>query len=172
MDKVLGDTLSVQSNTGNVSINSCYSQSSKICSSSGNLTLRNVHRNCEISITDEANLEMTGFNGNLVLTMNAGTANLQISELHGESVIVANNATDISLNLADGVVQSTYVHASVPAENVLLSPELEQLRGVKENGATTIQEKDAMANKLFVQTPGKLDIRKMSWMDSIIKRQP
>lgn len=166
MEKVLGDSMSIQSDEGNISIESCYSQSSKVSTKSGNLELRNVHRNCEVNVAEEANLTMTGFNGNLLVTMNKGYVDLQIAELHGESVVLANNATDMDIKLSEEVTTSTYVHAQVDPEKLYLDDNLEPVRGTKENGASTLNL-SGCPNKLFLQTDGTVRIKQQSWTETI-----
>lgn len=108
---------------------------------------------------------MTGFNGNLLITMDGGTIDLQISELHGESVILANNDTNVSLKLAEDVANSTYVHVSVPQEKFHLDMNLEAGRGEKENGSPTLNTLSC-PNKLFVQTDGSVTVKQSSWAES------
>lgn len=166
MDKILGDRMSIQTEQGNVSINSCYSQSSKIRTKSGNLTLKNIHRNCEVNVEQESNLTMTGFNGNLLITMDSGYIDLQIAELHGESVIVANNSADMDIKLSEEVATSTYVHAAVKPKNLHLDDNLEPVRGSKESGASTLNM-GGLPNQLFIQTDGVVRIKQQSWADSM-----
>lgn len=166
MGKVLGDNMSLQTDEGDISIDSCYSQSSKITTKNGDLTLKNIHRNCEINVEGESNLTMSGFNGNLLLTMNKGYVDLQISELTGESVIMANNATDMDLKLDEEVTMNTYVHAAVHPEKLHLDDNLEPVRGTKENGASTLNL-IGMPNKLFIQTEGTVRMKQQSWTDSM-----
>lgn len=166
MDKVLGDFMSVQSDEGKISINSCYSMSSKIRTKTGDLNLKNVHKNCEVSVEEEANLTMSGFNGNLLVTINKGYVDLQIAELHGESVILANNATDMDLKLGEEVCTNTYVHAAVDPEKLHLDDHLDPVRGEKENGASTLNL-SGCPNKLFIQTNGTVRIKQQSWAESL-----
>ena len=166
LENVLGgETLTVLSEEGSVSINSCYSQSSSITTKSGDLTLQNVHRNCEINVEEHSNVVMSGFNGNLLVTMNSGSVDLQIAELHGESVILANHAADIELKLGEEVTNSTYVHLAVPTDNLHVDEALEPARGTKENGAATLNL-ISCPNKLFVQTDGQVRVRQLSWAES------
>lgn len=130
------------------------------------MNLKNVHRNCEVSVEEAASLTMTGFNGTLLVTMNGGHIDLQIAELHGESVILANNATDMNLKLGEEVTSSTYVHADVAAEKLHLDDHLEPVRGEKENGASTLNA-NGLPNKLFLQTEGTVRIKQQSWADSL-----
>lgn len=166
LDKVLGDHMAVQSDEGSISIDSCYSQSSKITTTSGDLNLKNIHRHCEVSVAGEANLTMTGFNGNLLVTMNKGYIDVQVSELIGESVILANNSTDIDLKLDEQVTSTTYVHAAVHPDKLYLDDNLDPVRGTKENGASTLNL-SGMPNKLFIQTDGTVRIKQQSWTESL-----
>lgn len=129
------------------------------------MNLKNVHRNCEINVEESSDLTMSGFQGNLLITMNKGSMDLQIAELEGESVILADKSTDIDLKLGEDAVNSTYVHVAVPAENLHLAEELEPARGTKENGASTLNL-ISLPSKLFIQTDGKVRIKQLSWAES------
>lgn len=164
MDKVLGDNVTVLTEEGGISVNSCYSQSSSFTTKTGDLNLQNVHRNCEINVEERSNLTMSGFNGNLLVTLNSGSIDLQLAELHGESVILANNSADIDLKLGEEVTSNTYVHIAVHPDKLHLDEVLEPILGTKENGASTLNL-SGLPNKLFVQTDGKVRIKQLSWAE-------
>ncbi|XP_059620196.1 uncharacterized protein LOC132264127 [Phlebotomus argentipes] len=164
LEKVLGEELQVDTVSGSISTESCYSTSSKFTSRTGNLTLNCVHRNAEVNIVEQGNLTMFGFNGTLLAKVHCGNIRLQLAELWGENVVITNESKEVCVNVSDAVVDSTYVHAA--AVDVHVDESLQHLRGQKETGATTLGQK-SLPNKLFVQTKGRLEIKRLSWVDAI-----
>lgn len=130
----------------------------------------NIHRNCTVD-AKSSNVLMTGFNGTLLMTLGKGSADIQFSELQGESVIVAHHPVDFHLKLSESVARSTYVHASVKPENLQLDSVLEPGKGNKENGASTLNTSEC-PNKLFVQTQGLVRITQLSWAETVLGKTP
>ncbi|XP_055686588.1 uncharacterized protein LOC129791939 [Lutzomyia longipalpis] len=164
LEKVQGEELQVDCKAGSISTESCYSTNSKFSTQTGNLVLNNVHRCAEVNVLEEGNLTMCGFNGTLLAKVCKGRIQLQLAELWGENVVISNAAEDVSVNVADAVVDTTYFHAA--AENVHVDDSLKHLLGTKENGAVTIGKK-TLPQKLFIQTEGRLEIKKLSWVDAV-----
>lgn len=164
LEKIQGEELQVDSDSGTISTESCYSTFSKFTSKSGNMALNSVHRTTEVNILEQGNLQMCGFNGTLLVKVRRGNVRLQLAELWGENVVITNDSKEVSVNVADAVVDSTYFHAA--ATDVHLDETLKHLRGEKETGATTLGQKD-LPNKIFIQTKGRLEIRRLSWVDAI-----
>lgn len=119
-----------------------------------------------MAVNESSTVHMSGFNGTLLMTINGGSVDLQLSELEGESVIVAHNPTDFEIKLSGAVACSTYVHASVKPGKLKLDDELEPARGFKENGATTINL-SILPTKLFLQTEGAVRIKQLDWAQRV-----
>ncbi|GAB0096234.1 uncharacterized protein DMENIID0001_117160 [Sergentomyia squamirostris] len=164
LEKIQGEDLFVESENGSISTESCYSSNSKFTTKSGDLNLNSVHKTTEVNIEEVGNLNMIGFNGTLLAKVHKGNVRLQLAELWGENVLITNQSDQVLVNVSDSVVDSTYVHAASP--DVHVDESLQHLRGEKETGATTLGEKN-LPNRLFIQTKGRLDIRRLSWIDAI-----
>ena len=98
--RFLGPSLDIATDTGDISISSCYSDESKISTRTGNLDLRNVHNASFVAVHEEAEVKMTGLDGTANVFMKKGNLDVQVSQVRGESRIHVEEG-DISLKMAD-----------------------------------------------------------------------
>ena len=98
--RFLGPSLDITTDSGDISVSSCYSDQSKFSTQTGNLDLRNVHNDSYVAVYDEAEVKMTGLDGTANVFMKKGNLDIQISQVASESRIHVEEG-DISLKMAD-----------------------------------------------------------------------
>ena len=98
--RFLGPSLAITTDTGDISVSSCYSDQSKFSTKTGNLDLRNVHNESHVAVNEEAEVKMTGLDGTANVFMKKGNLDVQVSQVRSESRIHVEEG-DISLKMAD-----------------------------------------------------------------------
>lgn len=58
MDKLQGDLMYCKTFQGNISLNSCYVESSHFVTETGSLNLKNLHKKSEVYVLKEGNVEI------------------------------------------------------------------------------------------------------------------
>ena len=98
--RFLGPSLDVTTDSGDISVSSCYSDQSKFSTQTGNLDLRNVHNDSYVAVYEEGQVKMSGLDGTANVFMKKGNLDVQISHVGSESRIHVEDG-DISLKMAD-----------------------------------------------------------------------
>lgn len=167
MNQVLGDSLTAISENGTITTNSCYAENSKFITQKGGLNLKNVHKKSELYVLNGGYLDVTGFHGILNATTNGGTLNFQLTEIHGESSIEAQNPTRFDLNISEFVEQHTCL--AINANQISLDSTLNHFE-IKKNGeGDELQNgnRDMCDDLLTIRTNGDIKLGKLSWMDTM-----
>lgn len=156
--------------SGSITTNSCYAEASKFVSLSGRLLLKNVHKFSEMYLLEAGGeLDVSGFHGTLQAKTNGGRLRFQLTEVYGDSCIVAmNKPEELVLNMSEFVLENTELE--MVAEQVLLDESVEYLRdGVLENGIFRLEHPnlECSEDKLSVSCDGMIRLGKMSWADTI-----
>lgn len=169
VQKALGDSLTAITENGAISTDSCYSEHSKFITQKGGLHLKNVHKSSELIILDGGEVNVTGFHGHLQARTNGGNLNLQLTEITGDSFIEAQNPNTFVVNISELVEQHTCL--SISATGITLEPNLQEfiVQRNNGNGPDTLESgnRDIMPDHLSIQTNGKLNLGKLSWMEAI-----
>lgn len=168
----MGGNLTAITDGGNISTGSCYSEHSRFITLKGNLDLQNVHKTSEIVALGCQYANITGFHGNLQARLNGGKLNFQLSELHGDSFIDARNPSSFIANISEYVEQHTCL--SIAANIITLDPSINvsNMRRNNTNGLDTLESgnPDNISSRLTIQTNSKLQLGKLSWMKTILKK--
>ena len=84
--RVLGPSLDISStNTGPISVASCYSDQSKFSTQTGDLDLKNVHNDSYVAVYTDSKVKMSGIDGTANVFMKKGSLDIQISHVRHES---------------------------------------------------------------------------------------
>lgn len=165
-----GDLLYAICDSGSITTDSCYSEASKFVSLNGKLNLRNVHKFCEMYLLEAGGeLNVSGFHGRLQAKMNGGRLRFQLTEVYGDSCIIAmGKPEDLVINISEFVMEHTAMEMT--AKNITLDDSLSEMEGcVLENKIFhSVNDKlEINEDKLTVTTDGELKLAKMSWTDTI-----
>ena len=81
--RVLG--LDISTDTGPISVASCYSDQSKFSTQTGDMDLKNVHNDSYVAVYTDSRVKMSGIDGTANVFMKQGSLNMQISHVRHES---------------------------------------------------------------------------------------
>lgn len=156
--------------SGSITTNSCYAEASKFVSLNGRLLLKNVHKFAEMYLLEAGGeLDVSGFHGTLQAKTNGGRLRFQLTEVYGDSCIVAmNGPEELILNMSEFVLENTELE--MVAEQVLLDDSVEYLReAILEKGIFRLEHPnlEGRDDKLSVSSDGMVKLGKMSWADTI-----
>jgi len=98
--RFLGPTLDVTTDTGDISVASCYSEQSKFSTNRGNLALRNIHNESYVAVYEEGRVLMQGLDGSTNVFIKKGSLDIHMSQVTHESVIHVEEG-DITLKMSD-----------------------------------------------------------------------
>lgn len=97
--KLQGIYLRLETNKGDITVESSYCNESIFKTCNGNLFLSNVHKHCKVMVK-EGHLNLTTFDGKLTATIDKGNADIHLSRIIGNSEINVNNGS-LNLKLAE-----------------------------------------------------------------------
>ncbi|XP_037948784.1 uncharacterized protein LOC119680165 [Teleopsis dalmanni] len=165
LNKPLGNMLKCRTISGNITTNSCYSNSSFFETDFGRLKLKNVHKQSKVVVHKNGRLEMTGVHGNINLHINGGDINLQLTEIHGESNVYNVANTESIINVSDEVEANT--HIAVKSALIVLDPSLSHLNSClcPESKKFSLKREDTNPNQLNVWSKGCVKLGKKSWTE-------
>lgn len=77
--RFLGPSLDISTDSGDISVSSSYSDQSRFSTQTGNMNLRNVHNQSDVSVNGEGRVKMTGLDGATNVFLKKGDLEVQIS---------------------------------------------------------------------------------------------
>ncbi|EAT42410.1 AAEL006059-PA [Aedes aegypti] len=165
LEKLQGGEVEVESNEGDISVTSSYSNNSSFRTNGGNLLLKSIHKNCQVVSNGPGKFVMNGFYGTLNANAASREVSLQLSETVGECTVTARSATTVDLAISDTVLENTEVH--VTCDQLEVHPDMagDQHAELDEAGQVSFGKKGS-GNKLNVHATGLVTMKKMSWTDS------
>ena len=83
--RVLGPSLDIRTDTGPISVASCYSDQSKFSTQSGDMDLKNVHNDSYVAVYTDSKVKMSGIDGTANVFMKKGSLDIQMSHVRHES---------------------------------------------------------------------------------------
>ena len=83
--RVLGPSLDISTDTGPISVASCYSDQSKFSTQSGDMDLKNVHNDSYVAVYTDSTVKMSGIDGTANVFMKKGSLDIQMSHVRHES---------------------------------------------------------------------------------------
>lgn len=98
---------------------------------------------------------------------NGGNINLQLSEISGENIIIADKVPHATVNISDTIEEKSYIE--ITATEITLDDPLSHLSdGLTEEGEIfRMSTKPENHNKLMICTKGKVKLGKLSWAESM-----
>lgn len=163
INKAQGDRLEALCETGKISTQSCYVEESKFVAIQGHLDLKNVHKQSEIHLPDGGSLNVTGFHGTLSARTRGGKINYQLTELYGDSLIQADSAETLTVNISEFVEEHTYIHAE--ATEITLHDTLANMKLSVSGGFESGDSENE--DKLRIISTGLLNVGKLSWLEAM-----
>ncbi|XP_056633509.1 protein FAM185A-like [Diorhabda sublineata] len=97
--KLQGISSRLETNKGDITVESSYCNESVFKTCNGDLSLSNIHQHCEI-IIKEGHLNITSFDGQLTATVDKGDADIHLSRITGNSEVNIKNGS-LHLKLAE-----------------------------------------------------------------------
>ncbi|XP_055543748.1 uncharacterized protein LOC129729262 [Wyeomyia smithii] len=164
LEKLQGDVFEAESNLGSITVNSSYSNSASFKTSQGDLLLKNVHKSCTVLSEGSGKLVMNGFYGTLQVEVGSREVSLQLSEIHGQSKVIAKAAKDFCLAVSENVIENAKVF--VNSELLELEPELDGTQISTKSVDSLGVEAQSTENTLQICSGGLVRVKKMSWMDT------
>lgn len=95
-----GPSLDINTESGDINITSSYSDQSKFTTLTGQLRLNNVHHTSYVAVYEMADVVMVGVDGTASVYMKAGSLDMQISCVRGESRVHIEEG-DVNLKLSE-----------------------------------------------------------------------
>ena len=83
--RLTGPSLDINTESGNISVTSCYSDQSKFTTLTGKLNLSNIHNQTYVAVYHQADVKMRGVDGTASVFIKKGNLDLQISSVKSES---------------------------------------------------------------------------------------
>ena len=83
--RFLGPSLDITTDTGDISVSSCYSDQSKFSTQSGDMDLKNVHNDSYVAVYTDSKVKMSGIDGTANVFMKKGSLDIQMSHVRHES---------------------------------------------------------------------------------------
>ncbi|XP_053695885.1 protein FAM185A isoform X2 [Sabethes cyaneus] len=163
LEKLQGDKFEAESNLGSITVNCSYSNTSFFKTSQGDLLLKNIHKYCHVRTEGKGKLIMNGFYGTLQAEVGSEEVSLQLSEIHGQSKVVAKNANDLCLAVSENVIENAEI--AVNSELVEIEPELDGIQIASELERLRLGN-ESSENKLEIFSGKLVRVKKMSWMDT------
>ncbi|KAH8370669.1 hypothetical protein KR093_004609, partial [Drosophila rubida] len=166
LDKLQGDSLKCSTKTGSINTDCCYVENSKFETTTGSMELKNVHKISEVNVHEAGDLKMIGVHGNLNVNSNGGNMSLQLSELIGNSQIVAQNLeNEAVINISESI--ESKINIEVNAVEVNLDNNMEHVAHALSDDKSTFQLISDNEDHLIVSSTGLNGVRlgKQSWSD-------
>lgn len=161
-----GDLLHAGCESGTISTDSCYVEHSKFIANKGNLRLKNVHKHAEINLPAGGQVEVTGFHGIIEAETNGGNISYQLTEVYGNSVIVANKPDTFTVNISEFVEEHTCI--DITAADLILDTSLAHFGDkITATGQLQSGNSDLIEDNLTIKSTSLLKLGKQSWMDTI-----
>jgi len=181
--KVLGPRLSVTTDTGNISVGSCYSDNSVFVTKRGNIELRNLHCNSKVSVMEEGDVVIQGLDGAMDVFVKKGGLDVSVSRVREDSRINIENG-DILLKLSD----THPIKLSIAASQIILDEKFSWYGNISKGGvdgeqsevSTGVQGKHSQCTYLGIVKPelpgptlqitagkGKVVVESQSWAASL-----
>jgi DUF4097 and DUF4098 domain-containing protein YvlB len=156
-----GENVQLLTRNGNISTNSSYATNLAIETVNGDLYLKNVHRNCEISASGHGRLTMSGFSGTLKARLISTRIKVHISDIVGHSHIVAKNKiAKMNIDLDQSVLDK----ARISIEHAKSVNATDEIPRIGEHFGTANED-----NHLKIYSKGPIFIKKLSWADVFSK---
>ena len=95
-----GPSLDISTESGSIQVTSCYSDQSRFSTMTGQLRLSNIHHTSYVAVHERADVRMVGLDGTASVFMKAGSLDLQVSCVRGESRVQLEQG-DIQLKIAE-----------------------------------------------------------------------
>ncbi|XP_058448490.1 uncharacterized protein LOC131428515 [Malaya genurostris] len=166
LNKLQGDEVNAETELGDISVDSSYSNNSSFKTQQGNLMLKNIHKHCCVSTEGTGRLVMTGFYGTLEATVSSQEVDLQLSEIVGQSHVIAKSARELTLSVSDTVCDSSEI--VVNCKQLAIDSNFHANQNSKLNKPGTICFGDVTTeNKLQIEAGEYVKLRKMSWADTL-----
>ncbi|XP_065081771.1 uncharacterized protein LOC135704224 [Ochlerotatus camptorhynchus] len=165
LDKLQGGEVEVETYSGDISVNSSYSNNSSYRTNQGNLLLKSIHKSCQVVSSGPGRFIMNGFYGTLNANVASREVSLQLSETVGECTVLAKSADVFDLAVSDTVYDNTEIH--ITCDQLEVEPGLtgDQHAELNDAGQVSVGNKTT-ENKLNVEAAGLVTLRKMSWADT------
>eukprot|EP00096_Caligus_rogercresseyi_P010476 TRINITY_DN3829_c0_g1_i1.p1 TRINITY_DN3829_c0_g1~~TRINITY_DN3829_c0_g1_i1.p1 ORF type:complete len:384 (+),score=121.47 TRINITY_DN3829_c0_g1_i1:276-1427(+) len=105
-----GPSLDIVTDTGDIRVAACYSETSKFSTNYGSMNLRNIHNESYIAIYQEGNLKIQGVDGSTNIFVKKGDIDCHMSIVRHESRIHAEDG-DINVKVPDNYPLKISVNA-------------------------------------------------------------
>lgn len=109
-----GPSLDISTDTGDISVASCYSDQSKFVTQEGNLALKNLHNESYVAVYQQGNVTIQGLDGSTSVFVKKGDLSLQVSRVKAESRVHAEEG-NITLKMTD----SAPIKLCITAEEIV-----------------------------------------------------
>ena len=167
--RFVGPNADLETDTGDITIASSYSDRNKFCTNRGFLNLKNVHNESQVIVNQEGNVNMQGVDGSSNIFIEKGDLNIQISRITDTSSIRVNDG-NINLKMSD----SCHINLSIESKNITLDSKSSKLGEIKQDGATNISkfttsaEPNLSSPELHVVAEnGTVSVEMQSWAASL-----
>ncbi|XP_040579777.1 protein FAM185A [Lepeophtheirus salmonis] len=105
-----GPSLDIVTDTGDISVAACYSETSKFSTNYGSMNLRNIHNESYIAVYNQGNVKIQGVDGSTNIFVKKGDIDCHISIVRHESRIHAEDG-DIIVKVSDNFPLKISVNA-------------------------------------------------------------
>lgn len=105
-DKLQGKKLIIETESGDVTTEASYCDSSCFKSKTGNFYLQNVHKTCEIAVED-GYVSLMVFDGKLNLVLKRGKADVLLSRILEDSIVSVEEEGCLNLKIVENCFDST-----------------------------------------------------------------
>jgi len=158
-----GPNLEITTSTGNISTESIYSEVSRFSSQDGNIHLKNLHRQCNVSISGSGNLTISGMDGSLDATLGSGTHQIQISQLHESSSLKVENGVLI-LKIPEQCVFGIHIRA----KSLAVPEVMKKFTKEGDNGCTDLEYNPEQSLMLDIDaTNSHVEVQFADWLASL-----
>jgi hypothetical protein len=166
--RFLGPELDITTERGDITVASCYSDTSRFTTQTGDIDLRNLHNESNVTVQQEGRVTVRGLDGSTDMFAKRGSMDLQVSRVRFDS--------RVHLEQGDILLKLTATHPlnlAITATEIVLDPAFQQLSTVevKADGYShysgTVQPEQAGPRLEVVARAGRVEVVAQSWAESL-----
>lgn len=177
--RFVGPSLDIHTESGDIRVASCYSDTSKFCTNKGSMNLRNIHNVTYIGVYDQGDVKVTGLDGDANIFVKKGDVDCHISQIRSESRIHVEEG-NIHVRMSDTHPVKIHIEASeiIPDAKFNLKGELSNKVGGSFGGGNSrlfdcaIQPDKFSPTILVIAENGQVILESQDWAASMGLKMP
>ena len=167
--RFIGPNAVLETDSGNITVSSSYSDISKFSINRGSMNLKNIHNESHVNIYENGNCKMQGVDGSTTIFVRKGDLDIQISRINSQSRIHVVEG-NVCLKLSD----SHPMNVSINAKNIIPDSKFHSYGKIENNSNTglrcfntTIEPHLSSESLIVTAENGTVAVEIQDWATSI-----